>query len=215
MTERFTLTPDGLRWLDEQTGRIIPRMAGGEDPPAGDPPQNDPSANPPANDPPADKTFSQAEVDRIVGERVGRERQKYADYNELKQAKERLDEIEQANATEAEKAAKRADQAEEKLARRTENTRRATLVAALAASEDIGPGRAGAAAKLIEGVEFDDDTDEPTNLDDRVEALLKQHAFLKADAGGQGGLPGNPARDRRGQEEPVTPGLGRLRAAYK
>ncbi len=31
-----------------------------------------------------DKTFSQADVDRIVGERVQRERAKYADYDELK-----------------------------------------------------------------------------------------------------------------------------------
>lgn len=51
---------------------------------------NDPNPNPdpnPADDPPAD-TFTQADVDRIVADRLKREREatkaKYADYDELK-----------------------------------------------------------------------------------------------------------------------------------
>lgn len=34
--------------------------------------------------PPAERTFTQAEVDRIVAERLKREREKYADYDQLK-----------------------------------------------------------------------------------------------------------------------------------
>ncbi|WP_189079249.1 hypothetical protein [Mangrovihabitans endophyticus] len=37
------------------------------------------------NDGAGEKTFTQADVDRIVRERIGREREKYADYDDLKQ----------------------------------------------------------------------------------------------------------------------------------
>lgn len=48
---------------------------------------SDPTPDPtpdPQNDPPA-QTFTQADVDRIVRERVQRERTKFADYDELKE----------------------------------------------------------------------------------------------------------------------------------
>lgn len=48
-------------------------------------------------------TFSQADVDRIVAERLSRERGKYADYDEIKAKATKLDELEQANQSEAEK----------------------------------------------------------------------------------------------------------------
>src|SRR5215470_14375105 len=63
----------------------------------------DPAAQPPA-DPPADKTFTQADVDRIVADRLGRERGKYADYDDLKTKASQFDELAEKNRTEAEKA---------------------------------------------------------------------------------------------------------------
>lgn len=48
---------------------------------------------------------SQAELDRIVAERLKREREKYADYPELQKKAKQLDEITEAQKTEAEKAA--------------------------------------------------------------------------------------------------------------
>ncbi|HLR97048.1 MAG TPA: hypothetical protein VK053_21180 [Jiangellaceae bacterium] len=50
---------------------------------------------------------TQADLDRIIADRISRERAKYADYDELKSAAERLAEIEEANKTEAEKQAER------------------------------------------------------------------------------------------------------------
>lgn len=58
------------------------------------------------------KTFTQEELDRIVGERIGRERQKYSDYDELKTAAERLRELEERDQTEAQKAAKRVEESD-------------------------------------------------------------------------------------------------------
>lgn len=50
------------------------------------------------------KTFTQAEVDSIVGERLARERQKYPDYEELKTKAAEYDKAQEANKTELQKA---------------------------------------------------------------------------------------------------------------
>lgn len=54
------------------------------------------------------KTFSQAEVDEIVSERLKRERSKYADYESLKDKAAKFDQVEEANKTELQKATERA-----------------------------------------------------------------------------------------------------------
>ena len=60
--------------------------------------------------------FTQADIDRIVQERLNQERKKYADYKDLKAAAEKLKEIEDANKTEVEKAAEAAKEWEAKYA---------------------------------------------------------------------------------------------------
>jgi hypothetical protein len=58
--------------------------------------------------PPEGKTFTQADIDRIVADRLGRERNKYADYDQLKTAADELAQIREQQATETEKALKSA-----------------------------------------------------------------------------------------------------------
>lgn len=60
---------------------------------------------------------TQAELNRIVTERVNRERSKFADYEDLKGKAARLAEIEQANLSEAEKSAQRIAAAEGEVAK--------------------------------------------------------------------------------------------------
>lgn len=55
---------------------------------------------------------SQDELDRRIGERLERERSKFADYEDLKSKAARLDEIEDANKTEIQKAQERLQAAE-------------------------------------------------------------------------------------------------------
>jgi hypothetical protein len=55
------------------------------------------------------KTFTQAELDKIVGDRLSRERSKYADYESLKEKAARLDEMEEANKSELQKAMEQAE----------------------------------------------------------------------------------------------------------
>ena len=60
------------------------------------------------------KTFTQAELDQIVTDRLARERKKYEGFDELKAKASKLDELEAANKTELEKATRRAEEADQK-----------------------------------------------------------------------------------------------------
>lgn len=123
-------------------------------------------------------------------------------------AQAKLDKLEAEKLTESEREKKRADDAEAKLGPATEKVRRANVTLALA---DLGlqGARAKAAAKLLEGVEFDADTDEPTNLDDRLTAARAEYGedmFKGAKApapnvnGGEGTADGGPAPVLTAQE---------------
>ena len=65
---------------------------------------------------PETKTFTQTELDHIVGERLAREREKYSDYEALKEKASRLDNIEESQKSELQKATERASAAEAELA---------------------------------------------------------------------------------------------------
>lgn len=66
---------------------------------------------------------SQADLDRIISDRVARERAKYADHADLKAKAARLEEIESANATDMEKAVKAARSEGESEANQRANAR--------------------------------------------------------------------------------------------
>lgn len=51
-----------------------------------------------------ERTFTQAEVDAIVGDRLKRDRAKYSDYDDLKAKAAKFDELEEANKSELQKA---------------------------------------------------------------------------------------------------------------
>lgn len=59
---------------------------------------------------------TQEEFDRMVGDRLNRERAKFADYDDIKSKAAKLDEIEQASKTELEKERERAEAAEKRAA---------------------------------------------------------------------------------------------------
>lgn len=61
------------------------------------------------------RTFTQEEVDRIVGERLQRERAKYADFEALKEKAAKFDEAEQAQKSELQKATERAEALQKEL----------------------------------------------------------------------------------------------------
>ena len=56
-----------------------------------------------------EKTFTQSELDAIVSDRLKRDRQKYADYDALKEKATRFDQLEEASKSELQKAIERGD----------------------------------------------------------------------------------------------------------
>ena len=63
----------------------------------------------------ATRTFSQDEVNAIVGKRLAEEKVKYADYDDLKAKAAKFDEVEEANKSELQKATERAATLEQEL----------------------------------------------------------------------------------------------------
>jgi hypothetical protein len=76
---------------------------------------------------------SQDDLNKVINERLTRERAKFADYKDLKVKAEKLDTIEQANQTEAEKTAERLADLEAEL----NNTRRDSLRLKIASANGI------------------------------------------------------------------------------
>lgn len=62
-----------------------------------------------------EKTFTQAELDAIIGDRLSRERAKYADYDDIKAKAQKFDEAEEASKSELQKATEKADALQKEL----------------------------------------------------------------------------------------------------
>jgi hypothetical protein len=75
-----------------------------------------PAEGTPTPAPPEGKTFTQADLDRIVEDRLGRERKKYEGFEELKARAARADELEAQNQSEIEKAQGKLTKAEQRAA---------------------------------------------------------------------------------------------------
>ena len=72
--------------------------------------ENNPTVNKPettGND--QGRTFTQAEMDAIIGDRLARERAKYSDYEEVKAKAAKFDKAEEAQKTELQKATEKVD----------------------------------------------------------------------------------------------------------
>lgn len=115
-------------------------------------PKEDPTTPPKGDE---GKTFSQADVDRIVQERLGKEKGKYADYDDLKAKAAKVDELE---------ASKKSDL--EKLTEQIEGLKKSqteTEARALRAEVATAKGLTAAQAKRLAGTtreELESDADE-------------------------------------------------------
>lgn len=83
-------------------------------------------------------TYTQADIDRIVGERLSRQKAQFKDYDDLKNKAAEFDKLTEAQKTEAQKAAERAEAAEKAVAAATERAVRAE-VKAIATGEFADP----------------------------------------------------------------------------
>lgn len=62
-----------------------------------------------------ERTFTQTEMDAIIGERLSRERSKYADYDSLKEKAAQFDETQEKGKTELQKAIEKSDALQKEL----------------------------------------------------------------------------------------------------
>lgn len=150
----------------------------------------------PQNDPPAaERTFTQEEVNRIAGEARVRERQKYADYEDLKGKAARFDEFEQSQKTELEKALERAKTAEQRFEQAQKSAQDASLRSAIvSAAAERRVVDVDAAAALIDrsGITFGEDGS-PTGVSESLDALIGQKPWLV----GHGASAGNADQGAR------------------
>lgn len=146
------------------------------------------------------KSFTQAELDRIVQERVARVKSDPpADYEELKAKAAKLAEIEDANKSELEKANARADKAEADKKAAEERVKETTLRSAIlveASKPDRKIVDPEAALTLLDKSKLTLDADgSPTNIAEAMDALLTAKPYLagttpgtkSADQGARGG----------------------------
>lgn len=108
------------------------------------------------------KTFTQQDVERIIAERLSRQKEKFADYDELKQKAAKYSEIEEQQKTEAQKVAERLAKLErerdEAVARSMDRLIRAAFMAEAAKAGVQHPGDAYALADRS-GVSVNDQGD--------------------------------------------------------
>ncbi|MEG1798639.1 MAG: DUF4355 domain-containing protein [Synergistaceae bacterium] len=143
--------------------------------------------------PKPDKTFTQAELDAIVSDRLKREKDKYSDYDELKKSKTELDELKKSQMSEVEKL-KAENEALQKKAAEKEA---ALKVQELKELKSKLCAAAGLKAELADRLSGEDET----SIKKDIEELKK--LIPSAPAGG-GGTP--PASDTKTPPIPTKSG---------
>lgn len=112
--------------------------------------KEDEALTPNDNEGASERTFTQAELDEKIKERLRREREKYADYEELRAKAAKFDEAEEASKTELQKATERAEALQKELDGYRAAQARRDLVATIAAET-------GADADLLSAMAGDDE----------------------------------------------------------
>jgi hypothetical protein len=149
-------------------------------------PANPPAPTPPAPTPPADppESFeaitSQEEFDKRLGQRLAREREKYADYDEAKRKAAEYDQLQEANRTEQERAvaaAKAEGQTEER--QRTNSLLVRAKAETLAAQARFKAPDAVIASLDLSGVTVDDaGVVDAVALKAKIDAAVDSGAFV-------------------------------------
>ncbi len=163
----------------------------------------------PKVEPAADKWDEDRAKATIAAQRESEKKLK-AELADARKAQAELDKIKADQLTEQEKAEKRAQDAESKAEAADSKLKAANLLVALTNTD--GVKNAKAAAKLIEGVEYDDNG-EPTNLDTQVGVLFETFPEQKTD----GSTPAPPVPNvngATGQQGPPAPSLTAEQVAH-
>lgn len=155
-----------------------------------------------------EKTFTQADVDRLIKDRLERAEasilKKYGDPKAAREAQQRLKELEDAGKSETTKLMEQLTDHQTKLSIAESGWQRAALDNAVileALKQGVAPDRLNAALKLFDDKTITRNDDGTlTGLDAAVTKLLEENAFLKGDA------PGKPTAPKLGATNPQGSG---------
>lgn len=148
----------------------------------------DPVSQNTANTGTGERTFSQADVDRMIADRLSREQKKYADYSELKKGKEELDQLKQGQLSELEKA----NAAREKAEAKVKEFEAQIIQMELRSLKSRLAADAGLPAELADRIRGEDETSIKADIEE-----LKKIFPQRAAVGGRGAPTANnsPATD--------------------
>lgn len=217
-TARHPLTGQPLRavYIDKYGAPRWPVLGAAPDDPPADPPKDPPSdpKDPPA-DPPKEPEYkppaTQADLDRIVGDRVARERAKYSDYAELKRKAEAHDKALEEAQTEQERAVSEARKEGEKSAREKSDTRLVTAEArALAAEAKFrNPGIAVRTIDLSDVTVNDDGEVDAEAVKAKLKQLADDEPYMIDDGKPSPKLKPDPSQGPHGEDDKPSVSRGR------
>ena len=131
----------------------------------------------------ADRTFTQSELEAILGDRLARERSKFADYDSLKDKAGKLDQLEAERLSDIEKATRAATEAAER-ARIAEEQLRSERLRNAVYSEAVKAGAVDpdAVFALLDKGALLNDEGAPQGVGDAITALIDAKPYLRAQA---------------------------------
>jgi len=191
--------------MAEKDEKVEQQGDGGQDPGAGSE-QMPEKQTPTREETPKQKLFTQADMEYEIGQRLKREREKYADYKDLQAAAAKLKEIEETQLSETERLQKKLAELEqakgqaETLARDT--AVRSAVIAAAAKLNFNDPNDAFALIDVSQ-IQFDDEG-QVKNAEALVEKLAKDRDYLLKRGAGSlepfaPGSEGSPVRETAAQ----------------
>lgn len=161
---------------------------------------------------PPEAKFTTDDMNRIVQDRLHKERQKYADYEDLQAKAAKLAEIEEANQSELEKAQQRAEEAERKATEAQQRARDALVRSSvIEAATKANAVDADSVLGLLDtsGIEIGDDG-RVEGVEGAVKALLEAKPFLVGHPPTPGSPGGTAEGGARGGTTEDSPELGEI-----
>ncbi len=140
------------------------------------------------------RVFTQDELNAIINDRLARERNKYADYDQLKTAAQKLKEIEDSQKSESEKLQEHLAELErQNKALQEARKQDAIRMAVIAEAQRAGWRDPNDAIRLLDadGIEITDQG-EVKGVSDKLKAIAKEKPYLLQQSGGVGAT--NPGR---------------------
>lgn len=154
-----------------------------------------------------ERTFSQTEVDRIIGDRLAREREKYGDYEDLRAKATKLDELEDAKKSDEQKLLERIEAAEKRVTEAESRAQKSDLQlmrARVGAAKGLSPALAARLAGTTEEEITADADDLLASMASSAAAAGDGNGSGSGAGGGGGRVLDQGTRGKSGSDKPTA-----------